>query len=607
MSLHFTRRRIVIVLLAIAAVGGTIMYMRSGKDVAGTRYVTGTVERGTLVVSVSGSGSVEVSDQTDVKPSVSGDVVTVHVAKDDEVTKGQLLVSLNARDAVRAVSDAELALENAQQDLEDLRAGADAQALLSAQNALAQAERDRDKAKKTYDNIEKDTDDAIVELYDGGYSDVSSGFLKLSDYMADLQDVMGSNGNDENVSSYKLILGADSTLISTFTTDYDAADAAYSDTFDEFRGVYRSDPQDEIYALVEHTLAATEEVAQALESVRHMYDAVSVTSYDQYGIAKTIDAMRPKVESDLTAAFSLTSTLQKRLDDIDAAVEGRPDDIADAKIAYDSAVEKAEDKRIALEDLQAGADPLDIKSQENTVAQRAASLADAKDALADHYIRAPFAGVIADVGVERGDSVSSGTVLVSLLSRQQIAQLSLNEVDIAKVAMGQSATLTFDAVPDLVLTGKVTDIASTASSSQGVVSYDVTITFDTANEQIKPGMTVTAAIVSDVRQNVLMVPSSAVKYRGSQAYVETLSPDAATDGSVTPDQKDVSVGVSNDTMTEIVSGLNEGDTIVRQTVTAGTAAATATTGTNRTPSLFPTSGQGGNNRVFMTGGSFGGR
>jgi hypothetical protein len=185
-----------------------------------------------------------------------------------------------------------------------------------------------------------------------------------------------------------------------------------------------------------------------------------------------------------------------------------------------------------------------------------------------------------------------------LVTQQKLAELSLNEVDVAKVKVGQKATLTFDAIEDLSLTGVVAEVESLGTVSQGVVSYKVKINFDTQDEQVKSGMSVSAAIIIDVHQDVLTVPNAAIKNQGTTYYIETLNNPSAEVAGVqgvtsasAPQQQTVEVGLADDTSTEIILGLQEGDHVISRTITTkATSAATA-------PSLFGAS----TNRTGGTG------
>lgn len=157
-----------------------------------------------------------------------------------------------------------------------------------------------------------------------------------------------------------------------------------------------------------------------------------------------------------------------------------------------------------------------------------------------------------------GSSGSSVPIVIDDLG-SMTATVQVSEVDITNVAIGQKAALTFDAIDGLSLTGKVTGIDSSGTVSSGVVNYNVTITLDTGDARLKPGMSVNAEITTAVKQDVLTVPSSAVKTEGSTQYVQVM-----VNG--TPRDQLVTTGLSNDTSTEIDSGLKEGDAVVTQTI-----------------------------------------
>ncbi|MFH1170395.1 MAG: hypothetical protein V1704_02455, partial [Candidatus Vogelbacteria bacterium] len=150
--------------------------------------------------------------------------------------------------------------------------------------------------------------------------------------------------------------------------------------------------------------------------------------------------------------------------------------------------------------------------------------------------------------------------------------------------------LTFDALPDATITGKVSEVDAVGQVSQGVVSYGVKIAFDSNLEQIKPGMSVTADIITEAHPDILVLSSSAIKSQGSSSYVELVNPNgdnaqqllANVSGTILPDSvttQVVETGLSNDFYTEIISGLKEGDIVVISSVNTTQAAQTRTTQT----------------------------
>jgi multidrug efflux pump subunit AcrA (membrane-fusion protein) len=148
--------------------------------------------------------------------------------------------------------------------------------------------------------------------------------------------------------------------------------------------------------------------------------------------------------------------------------------------------------------------------------------------------------------------------------------VSINEADLVSVKVGQTAAVTFDALTGVTTTGTISAIAPTGTNSSGVITYYVDLTLANVDPLLRPTMSCTAEIVTDVRTDTLAVPSSAVHTDSSTQtkYVVVQAADGST--------KDVAVttGKVVGTQTEILTGVTEG-----QVVVTNATAATTTTGT----------------------------
>jgi RND family efflux transporter MFP subunit len=243
------------------------------------------------------------------------------------------------------------------------------------------------------------------------------------------------------------------------------------------------------------------------------------------------------------------------------------------------------DLDIALAQQQVTSAQLAVQVAQTNVTLAQMSLDDAKDNLGSLEVTAPIDGTVTKVNAEEGDELgtsggtgstatgsSSAVVVVTDLTKWDVT-VTLAESDVGSVKVGQKATLTFDALPDVSITGKVASMDTTGTNSSGVVSYTATINPDVGNEAILGGMTVTVDIITLAVADVIGVPSSAVKTStDGTSYVEVMG----TDG--VPVQTTVEVGASDDTYTEITSGLTEGQEIVTATVTADSTATTTRNG-----------------------------
>lgn len=251
------------------------------------------------------------------------------------------------------------------------------------------------------------------------------------------------------------------------------------------------------------------------------------------------------------------------------------------KISYEQALRTQADAQ-----KENGVTLLGIQAKRNT-------LADARQILADYSVKATLSGIVANIPIKVGNQVSTGTTMGTIITKQRIATIPLNEVDIAKVKIGQKVTATFDAIEGLEITGKVISIDSIGTVTSGVVNYNVDISFDTDDDRIKPGMSTNASIATQIAQDVLVVPTSAIKTTNGNSYIQ-IAPkgQVATTGNTgitldqTPEQVEVVKGISDDLNTEIISGIAEGDIIVTKTITT----ASKTTTTSTAPSILGSGG-----------------
>jgi len=225
---------------------------------------------------------------------------------------------------------------------------------------------------------------------------------------------------------------------------------------------------------------------------------------------------------------------------------------------------QVEQSQAQLERLSSGAAPADVNIAEAGVSQAEAQLTAAKLNLAKATLRAPFDGIITNINISIGDSATgasaTGAAITIVDSRKLHIDVSISESDVAQLREGQAAQVTVDALGTDVISGTVSYIAPAATVSQNVTTYLVRVDVPADNRAIRVGMTTSVDIGTNEKENVLIVPLSAVRSVGLQRFVRLKTGDTFTD-------REVRLGLSSDTEAEVVSGLNEGDVIA----TLGTA------------------------------------
>ncbi|MGV9771901.1 efflux RND transporter periplasmic adaptor subunit [Streptosporangium sp. NPDC003464] len=275
------------------------------------------------------------------------------------------------------------------------------------------------------------------------------------------------------------------------------------------------------------------------------------------------------------------------------------------------------DDASAQESLEAAAAALDSADDDTSTAASYAQYVNARNTyraarrtVAGTVIKAPFAGTVTAVnGTVGGSSSASGSSsntssggsgrsggsggsgssggssgsadgsggFIELADTRRLQLVGdFTESDITKLKVGQTASVRFDALTGVTAAGEVTQIQPTAATSNNVVQYPVTISFTDVPDEVRLGQTATVEVVVEQAENVLAVSSTVISTAGGRSTVTVLR-----DGRQVPTQ--VEVGVKGDALTEIKSGLGEGDQVVRP----------ATTGTTQQQGGFPGLGGGG--------------
>jgi RND family efflux transporter MFP subunit len=187
------------------------------------------------------------------------------------------------------------------------------------------------------------------------------------------------------------------------------------------------------------------------------------------------------------------------------------------------------------------------------------NLESAKLNLDKAVIAAPFDGVVADISITEGEEISTAalaTPAITLVDTSEIEmQGYIDELDVASVKLGQAANITLDALPDEQVTGNVTFVSPISTVRAGIVSYATTITLENPSAELKDGMSATAEVVVERRDNVLLIPNTVIQGTLQNPMVVVL-----VDGQ--QEERQITLGLSDGFNTEVLSGLEEGEEVV---------------------------------------------
>ena len=203
---------------------------------------------------------------------------------------------------------------------------------------------------------------------------------------------------------------------------------------------------------------------------------------------------------------------------------------------------------------------LSIEAAESQLVAAEQAVAEAQKQLDEAIITAPFTGVVADVYVDEGDTISTTTTIVYLIDLATMElSVELDEIDVPDVEKGQRAIIEVDALPDLSLEGKVGAIRPVPILEGGVVLYEVEIDFDVPQDSgLRVGMSAEANIIIAERSGVLLVPDRVIQQdRHGNSVVMVMNNEQLV-------ERVVVTGISDGFYIEIISGLEEGEMVVTE-------------------------------------------
>ena len=206
-----------------------------------------------------------------------------------------------------------------------------------------------------------------------------------------------------------------------------------------------------------------------------------------------------------------------------------------------------------------------IQSASESLRSAEISMQNLQDTMNNYTITAPISGTIIEKDAKVGDAVKAGDTLCIVYDLSYLEMsINVDELQISSISVGQQVQITADAVPDKTYVGTVTRVSMKGTSNSGTTTYPVTIHIDDT-DGLRPGMNANAEIVVAEAKKALVVPNAAVM-RGSYVLVTQDSPSAANADTAMEAPEGfvyvpVKTGVSDDDYTQIVSGIQEGDTI----------------------------------------------
>lgn len=520
--------------LIILPIIGYFVYPRIFKKES-VKYVLGEIQRGNLEIKVSGTGEIIPIEEINVRSKVGGEVIFLNVKEGDNVYKGQILAKIDSKNLEKSIKDQEILIKNLELAIELAKLGLD-KLNFQYQNTL----RGDDYNKALNQGI------SILNDFYSFYPSFIEDLRKIYFY----KDFENYDNNLKYYESYNRVFSGKSQKLEF---NYNILKTKYIGLSDNFKNISSQNETKEkiIKDSYDLVLSSYDLVNGGREMIRYLEEDLTLknAAHEKENIINSHFQR-------LTNYLNLLGQYKQNLLEVISKIN-----------SYHDIVDNYDFDKKNLE--------LSIKQKEIDLEQAKKKLNDLKEDLNDYYITAPLSGILSTLNIKKGDLIASNQIIGTIITNQKVVKISLNEIDAAKVKVGQNAILTFDALPDLKIKGKVIEISTVGKEEQGVVSYDVKISLEKENKEIKPGMFVNAEIIVDRKENVLLVPNSAIKSDKIGKYVEVIKnyeieirnsfkPVAISQNLI--EKRYIKTGISNDEFTEVLEGLNEGEIIIIRTL-----------------------------------------
>lgn len=548
--------RIVIVLIVVLAVllGGFFLYKKkttSQKRQGDQSVSTATVKRTDISSELTASSALSPKDTYEVTSLVEGEVIEANFEEGDVVEKGQVLYRIDASSMDSDLSSAETSLQRAKESAQTAQSNYAEETARIAGNTYRSTASGYIKTLYIKEGDKVNNGTKIADLYDDSVMKITVPFLSgeaaeinVGDEAAVILEDTGEqiSGTVTVVSSMEETLSG-GRLVKNVTVEVSNPGGLTTDTAASVK-------VDGFVCSAEGTFAAKTETTLSVE----------ISGNKSLEIENLLIHEGSYVEKNSELFQVTTKTAEEYLKEFKDAVESADDNL-----------ENAENK-----------------------------LSNTQDSVDDYTITAPISGTVITKNVKVGDKISkssSGTTTMAVIYdlSTMTLEMSVDELDVSSVKVGQSVEITADAVEGETFTGTVTNVSLQSSYSNGVTNYPVTVTLDDTGSLL-PGMNVDAKIILDSSGNALVIPASALM-RGNRVYVKKSSDSTENADTQRNDSSD-NVGDADSERKNHGDGTLNADSVDRQPDAGAEASGSSKgSGTDNSSSKSNGSGKSGSSNV----------
>ncbi len=594
----------------MVVVGGGL-YARNRSANKGPFYDTAPVEQGNVLQTVEVTGQMKPESRIDLSFKATGKLQVLNAKVGDQVKAGQELAALDMTDLRFSVSRAGASLAAASANLNARLAGVTPEAIQIAEAAVQQAQAAYDKAvsdldatqrtvvndyqvatiavdtaQKNVTNSGASLDQDVQNAYQGAANKLRTALGDMQVGLTDGDAIIGVDNTAAN-DGYEAILGInDRPALERARNQYIGAKASYQSSVTLLGGLNDASTNAYIKTAAEGERIALTQVQSYLDQVqRTLAGTITNANLSESQLATKrsgIDGDRASVSAQLstvtaalqtissaeltrtTSQAQLQNALQTAQANLQTADTNRVTKVEAAQANVSIQAAALASSKASLASQKAPPRAVDIAALRAQVADASTAYAQANDRLNDARIVTPVDGIIADVIPSLGQQIGVGQVVIQLVATQgYTVEALVPEADIAKIQVGQKASMTLDAFGDDVkFQGTVVSENPDQTKVADAIYYKVSFQLIAEGREVKPGMTANITVTTGEANNVLFMPIRAVLDRDGARYVRVLEQGQAREVPVT-------LGLRGDEgRVEIKEGLQAGQQVILGELTA---------------------------------------
>jgi HlyD family secretion protein len=606
------RARIItlLILLGITAVIGAAVwyfFMREEESLGVSRETEEiTVAKGNINQTLVITGTADSELNSNLVFQSTGKVASVSVKSGDVVTQGQVLASLESEDLENAIASAEANRRAAELRLQDLLEGTDAPELAAAEQAVASTQAQLTKAENDYNDLLAGGTTADIA---GAEQAVRAAEAQLASAQAN-REILNNGASDADIAAAEAgVAQSESALTAakngatSAANGVDSADAALKSAETTYCSPAPAPiPTPGFCSTSAAPISSGDEAIlnSALGDAATALEAANVLSAN----VSYLNALNTKQsqEAAVLAAEQALASARARLDEARDGPSAEDVAAADAAVTSAEAARTAANERLALllaggtqtqqanaaaavlsaraaldaalaqrDQAYQGPEANAIEQQRQAVETARLQVESARIRLKNAQIIAPFAGTVAAVNIKTGEffggaaslAEGAGGAIVLLTPDRLTLTMEVGETDYRNLRVGQVGGGIFDGIPGTVYPFTISEIGLSPTITQGVVTYPVKATLILGdNPRPAPGMNARGQIILESKGDILLIPTRAIRIRGTDQVVDVKTDDGIVEAVVT-------TGATDGQNVEVLTGLNEGDVVVVVSLTSG--------------------------------------